>query len=208
MAMSLKVNMNSKWTFLTFTFLIHDPNLTANDSSVIPKTKRTLCLYVLYKACTFFGRSSCLMLHSQGTGPSLCSWTVITWHRPHWMVSNCSVSVDTVRDGIVTSAHKRTCTWGPLVTCQSHRSEWLSDILIHQVVISYNVAHKQQRVPSNMYILYKQCKLGIIKSLIIHWQNAVVLNFSDLKLFYCKLYKSTLVEFNMNFKMSQFSYIC
>lgn len=44
MEMSLKVNMKSKLT--PFTFLIHDSNLTANDSSVIPKTKMTGSLFV------------------------------------------------------------------------------------------------------------------------------------------------------------------
>lgn len=45
----------------------------------------------------------------------------LTWHMPHWIVSNCRLSVETVRDGSVTTAHSSTCTVGPCRTCEAKK---------------------------------------------------------------------------------------
>ena len=68
----------------------------------------------------------------------------ITWHMPHCTVSNISVSVETVTAGTVTTAHIRTWTVGPCVTCKTKQNPSLN-----KVTILINKAGKEKNVHRN-----------------------------------------------------------
>lgn len=53
---------------------------------------------------------------------------------PHCTVSNCSVSVETVMAGTVTTAHSRTWTIGPPVTCKTKQNPLRNKVIMLLII--------------------------------------------------------------------------
>lgn len=88
-----------------------------------------------------------------------------TWHIPHGIVSNSKLSVETARDGSVTTEHSLSCTVGPCRTCQATTSHLHALSLLFGIgehcKILYRVtvpvlAWQRLRLPSSYRILGRQ----------------------------------------------------